>query len=117
MERGSPQYPIRHSSSAAQTSESTVPSATDPGSLNWAPTRSPLSSLALLVAISLSSGEEGEADSGGVAGFEMDARENVEEDTPREGSSTWGGGTAGAEEPEGGANRRWGLAKPPRSSS
>ena len=111
MERGSPQYPIRHSSSAAQTS--TVPSATEPGSLNWALTRSPLSSLALLVAISLSSGEEGEADSGGVAGFEMDARETVEEDTPREGSSTWRGGTAGAEEPEGGANRREGPGQAP----
>ena len=87
MERGSPQYPIRHSSSAAQTS--TRPSATDPGSLNWALTRSPLSSLALLAAISRSSGEEEEAGSGGVAGFEMDARENVEEeDTAREGSST-----------------------------
>ena len=111
MERGSPQYPIRHSSSAAQTS--TRPSATDPGSLNWALTRSPLSSLALLAAISLSYGEEEEADSGGVAGFEMDARETVEEDTAREGSSTWGEGTEGTEEPEGSADRREGPGQAP----
>ena len=111
MERGSPQYLIMHSSSAAQTS--TRPSATDPGSLNWALTRSPLSSLALLAAINLSSGEEEEAGSGGVAGFEMDARETVEEDTAREGSSTWGEGAEGTEEPEGGANRREGPGQAP----
>ena len=72
-----------------------------------------MSSLALLAAINLSSGEEEEADSGGVAGFEMDARETVEEDTAWEGSSTWGEGTEGTEESEGGADRREGPSQAP----
>ena len=75
-----------------------------------------MSSLALLAAINLSSGEEEEADSGGVAGFEMDARDTVEEDTAREGSSTWGGGTAGAEQPGVAPTAERSLAKLLRSS-
>ena len=80
-----------------------------------------MSSLALLAAINLSSGKEEEAGSGGVAGFEMDARETVEEDTAREGSSTWGEGAEETEEPEVKSRRvvptaERGLAKPPHSS-
>ena len=71
-----------------------------------------MSSLALLAAINLSSGEE-EAGSGEVAGFELDARETVEEDTAREGSSTWGEGAEGTGEPEGGADRREGPSQAP----
>ena len=72
-----------------------------------------MSSLVLLAAISLSSGKEGEADTGGLAGFDMDARETVEEDTAREGSSTWGEGAEETEEPEGGADRRKGPGQAP----
>ena len=48
-----------------------------------------------------------------MAGFEIDARETVEEDTAREGSSTWGEGTEETEEPEGGADRREGPGQAP----